>query len=136
MILFPELVGDFEEKILMFDISKFNLYDMMQRVIDIFHENPEILSKELLEQLKLVGFDDKLSSLWEIGMLKSQNPRINDIKRQIDCLMIAVQIKELNKDINEYKIKLENNMADDEDYQHYLNLKAERDMLIQESDKD
>ena len=136
MILFPELVGDFEEKILMFDISKFNLYDMMQRVIDIFHENPEILSKELLEQLKLVGFDDKLSSLWEIGMLKSQNPRINDIKRQIDCLMIAVQIKELNKDINEYKIKLENNMADDEEYQHYLNLKAERDMLIQESDKD
>ena len=37
--------------------------------------------------------------------------------------------------INEYKIKLEKNTADDTDYQNYLNLKAERDMLIQENNK-
>lgn len=133
MIIFPELIGDFEEKILMFDTSKFNLHDMMQYTINCFHENPDISSDELFIKLKSDKYENNLNSLWEIGMLKSQSPKINQIKRQIDCLMIAVQIKELNKDINEYKIKLEKNTANDEDYLHYLNLKAERDMLIQES---
>ena len=47
--------------------------------------------------------------------------------------MRAVQIKQLDKDIFEYKLKLEKSTATDEDYQHYLNLKTERDLLIQES---
>ena len=66
-------------------------------------------------------------------MLKSQNPQINQIKEQIDSLMRAVQIKQLDKDIFEYKLKLEKSTATDEDYQFYINLKNERDLLIKES---
>ena len=135
MVLYPDLIGDFEEKLLMFDISKFKLYNLLEKIIDIFHEDSLISSDGLMDMLKKSGFENDLSSLWEVGMLKSQNPRINDIKRQIDCLMIAVQIKELNKDINEYKLKLEKSTATDEDYQHYLSLKSERDMLIQENNQ-
>ena len=101
----------------------------------IFHENSIVSSDALVGSLKNSGFENDFNSLWEVGMLKSQNPRINEIKRQIDCLMIAVQIKELNKDINEYKLKLEKSTATDEDYQHYLSLKSERDMLIQENNQ-
>ena len=66
-------------------------------------------------------------------MLKSQNQQINQIKEQIDSLMRAVQIKQLDKDIFEYKLKLEKSTATDEDYQFYINLKNERDLLIKES---
>ncbi|MBE6451145.1 MAG: DNA primase, partial [Alphaproteobacteria bacterium] len=132
MIVYPELIGDFEEKLLMFDITKFKLYNMLQYAVDIFHEDTDITSESLIKSLK-TNFEKDFGSLWEVGMLKSQNPRINEIKRQIDCLMIAVQIKELNKDINEYRIKLEKDSATDEDYQHYLSLISERDILIKES---
>lgn len=133
MIIYPELIEDFEEKLLMFNISNFSLFNMLQKAIDIFHENPSFSSKELTDSLKENGYEADLNSLWEIGMLKSQNPYVNNIKKQIDQLMIAVQIKELNKDINEYKLKLEKSSATDEDYQHYLSLKSERDTLIKET---
>ena len=135
MIIYPELIGDFEEKLLMFDISKFNLYNMLQKALECFHDNTDISSSNLIDILKASGFEQEIKSLCEIGMLKSQNPRINELKRQIDSLIIAVQIKELNKDINEYKLKLEKDTATDEDYQHYLSLKSERDMLIQENNQ-
>ena len=135
MILYPELIGDFEEKLLMFNISKFSLYNMLQKAIDVFHENIELPSNTLTDTLKSQGYEQDLNALWEVSMLKSQNPNINDIKKQIDCLMIAVQIKELNKDINEYKLKLEKSTETDEDYQHYLSLKAERDLLIKENNE-
>ena len=134
MIVYPELIGDFEEKILMFDITKFKLYNMLQFTIDIFHKNSDIISENLIELLK-INFEKDFNSLWEVSMLKSQNPRINELKRQIDGLMIAVQIKELNKDINEYRLKLEKDTTTDEDYQHYLSLISERDMLIKENNE-
>ena len=133
MIIYPELIEDFEEKLLMFNISNFSLFNMLQKAIDIFHENPSFSSKELTDSLKENGYEADLNSLWEIGMLKSQNPYVNNIKKQIDQLMIAVQIKELNKEINEYKLKLEKSSVTDEDYQHYLSLKSERDTLIKET---
>lgn len=133
MIIHPDLIGDFEEKLLTFDISKFNLFNMLNSLIDVFHEQENISPDLILSELKSKGFEKDLASLWEINMLKSQNTQINQIKDQIDALMRAVQIKQLDKDIFEYKLKLEKSTATDEDYQHYLNLKTERDLLIQES---
>lgn len=133
MIIHPDLIGDFEEKLLTFDISKFNLFNMLNSLIDVFHKQENITSDLIISELKIKGFEKDLASLWEINMLKSQNTQINQIKDQIDALMRAVQIKQLDKDIVEYKLKLEKSTATDEDYQHYLNLKTERDILIQES---
>ncbi|MBQ7303802.1 MAG: DNA primase [Alphaproteobacteria bacterium] len=135
IILYPELIDDFEEKLLMFNISKFAFYNMLEKTIEAYHENSELTSDEMINLLKAKNFENELNLLWEVGMLKSQSPTINNIKHQIDSLMIAVQIKELNKDINEYKLKLEKNTATDEDYQYYLSLKSERDLLIKESNE-
>lgn len=130
MIVYPELIGEFEEKILMFDISKFNLFNMLKQSIEAFHEDYNLTEEVLRLHLNNNGFSRQLESLWEIGMLKSQKPFINDIKRQIDCLMGAVQIKQLDKDIREYKLKLDQSTATDEDYQRYLALTAERNLLL------
>lgn len=69
-------------------------------------------------------------------MLKSQKPFINDIKRQISTLLAAIEIKQLNQDINEYKLKLDKSTASDEDYQRYLALTAERNQLLSEYNSD
>ena len=136
VLLFPDLINDFEERLLTFDISKFTLFNLLHTAIDSFHEDETISSAALLEKLKNNGYDKQLSGLWEIGMLKSQKPFINDIKRQINTLLAAVQVKQLNQDINEYRLKLDKNTASDEDYQRYLALTAERNQLLAEYNLD
>ena len=136
MLLFPPLIGDFEEKLLTFDISKFSLYNLLQTAIESFHEDENITSEDLLEKLTTGTYEKQVQSLWEIGMLKSQKPFINDIKRQISTLLAAIEIKQLNQDINEYKLKLDKSTASDEDYQRYLALTAERNQLLSEYNSD
>ncbi len=136
VLLFPDLINDFEERLLTFDISKFTLFNLLHAAIDIFHEDEDTDSATLMEKLKSNGYDKQLSGLWEIGMLKSQKPFVNDIKRQINTLLAAVQVKQLNQDINEYKLKLDKDTASDEDYQRYLTLTAERNQLLAEYNLD
>ena len=136
VLLFPDLINDFEERLLTFDISKFTLFNLLHAAIDIFHEDEDTDSATLMEKLKSNGYDKQLSGLWEIGMLKSQKPFVNDIKRQINTLLAAVQVKQLNQDINEYKLKLDKDTASDEDYQRYLALTAERNQLLAEYNLD
>lgn len=136
VLLFPDLINDFEERLLTFDISKFTLFNLLHAAIDMFHEDEDTDSATLMEKLKSNGYDKQLSGLWEIGMLKSQKPFVNDIKRQINTLLAAVQVKQLNQDINEYKLKLDKDTASDEDYQRYLALTAERNQLLAEYNLD
>lgn len=136
VLLFPDLINDFEERLLTFDISKFTLFNLLHAAIDMFHEDEDTDSATLMEKLKSNGYDKQLSGLWEIGMLKSQKPFVNDIKRQINTLLAAVQVKQLNQDINEYKLKLDKDTASDEDYQRYLTLTAERNQLLAEYNLD
>lgn len=132
MLIFPELIGEFEEKLLMFDITKFSLYNMLQAVIDAFHQDYSITSQKLVELLKNKGLSGQLNSLWEVGMISSQKATIYDIKKQINLLIAGVQIKQLEKEIRECKLKLDKPTATDDDYQHYLSLKAECDALLAE----
>ena len=133
MLLFPELIGDFEEKLLMFDITKFSLFNLLQNAIESFHEDNDISSETIIKVLQDKGFEAQLKSLWELGMIKSQKPFINTIKHQINNLMSAVQIKQLEKEIRECKLRLDKPDVSDDDYQLYLSLKSERDLLLKEN---
>lgn len=131
MVYCPEIAVDLEEKLFMFDVSKFSLFNLLNAIFQLLHE--ELLSSEqLTEQLEKMGYSPELSNLWEIEMLKSQKPFINDLRHQIGALMAAVQIKQLEQDMRECKLKLENPEASDEEYQHYLFLKNEYDQLLKE----
>ena len=133
MLLCPELIGDFEEKLLMFDIKKFVLYDMLYAAITAFHENDKISSDELIKALQNKGFSQKINELWELGMIRAQKPFASSLRQQINSLITAVQIKQLEAEIRECKLKLNSENVSDEDYQLYLSLKAERDLLLAEN---
>lgn len=132
MLIFPELIGEFEEKLLMFDITKFSLYNLLQAIIEVFHQDYNISGTSLAESIKNKGLERELNSLWELNMLTSQKPIFSDIKRQISRLITGVQIKQLEKEIREWKLKLDKPTFTDDDYQHYISLKNEYDALVKE----
>lgn len=136
ILLYPELIGDFEEKLLMFDISKFSMFSLLQGAIEIFHNNDNISSDEIIQVLKDKGYEESLKSLWELTMIKSQKPFINTIKHQINTLMTAVQIKQLEKEIRECKLNLDKPDANADDYQLFVSLKAEYDLLLKENSQE
>lgn len=131
MLICPDIAIDLEEKIFMFDISKFSHFNLLNTLIQLLHEGA-CNSEDLCQKLEDKGFSSELSGLWEIDMLRSQKPSAVDLRRQIDLLMAAVQIKQLEQDMRETKLKLEKNDATDEDYQRYLFLKNEYDELLRE----
>lgn len=131
MLLYPELAIDLEEKLFMFDISKFSLFSLLNELFQVLHEK-ELNSEDLCKELNEKGFGTALNQLWEVGMLKAQKPFAADIRRQIDSLMAAVQIKQLEQEMREAKLKLDKADASDDDYQKYLFLKKEYDELLQE----
>lgn len=131
MLLYPELAIDLEEKLFMFDISKFPLFNLLEDLIQSLHEK-EMSPEELYQTLSEKGYGTTLNQLWEVGMLKSQKPLAADIRRQIGGLMTAVQIKQLEQEMREAKLKLDKPDASDEDYQKYLFLKKEYDDLLEE----
>lgn len=133
MLIFPELIEEFEEKLLMFDISQFPLFNLLHQAIEQSHQDSALDGEKLTKLLEEKGFIDDLQNLWEINMLRSQKPFINDLRHQIGTLITAVQIKQLDKDIHECKLKLEKEGATDDDYQRYLALRSERNLLLKES---
>ena len=116
----------------MFDITKFSLYNLLQAIIEAFHQDYNISGTSLAESIKNKGLERELNSLWELNMLTSQKPIFNDIKRQISRLITGVQIKQLEKEIREWKLKLDKQTFTDDDYQHYISLKNEYDALVKE----
>lgn len=130
MIVFPKLIENFEERLLMFDISKFSGYSLLQRLIELSHTQENLTFNALMAQLTQEGFGKDIQSLWEIQMLQKQKPDIYNLRRQIQNLMAAVQIKQLDRDLHELRLKLDegDNLA------VYKQLKEERDKLILENE--
>lgn len=133
MINFPVLIEMYEERLLMFDISKFSGYSLLERMIELSHTHTNLNAQSFYQLLISEGFEESLQKLWEIKMLQNQRPDIRDLRKQINALMAAVQIKQLDRDIHELKLKLGQNTTTSEDYAQYLQLKAERDNLIEEN---
>ncbi len=135
MLTYPDLIDVYEEKLLMFDVSKFKFFNLLRALIDAWHEVSDTLDIDMEKTLRDRGYGKEIDALWEIGMLKTQKSLSGHIRQQIDSLMKAVQIKQLEQDIREYKLKLEKDGANDQDYQQYLNLKAEHDLLLSEQNQ-
>lgn len=132
MLIYPELATELEESLFMFDISKFSLYNLLSALMQEAHEysgNAEQFKKALEDK----GFAQDIASLWEVRMLQTQKPIISDLRRQINNLMTAIQIKQLEKDIRECKLRLDKHGINDEDYQQYVFLKQEYNQLLTEN---
>lgn len=130
-IVFPALGDELEEKLLMFDLSKFQYINMLNEVFNLLHKEEN--KESIIPLLQQNGFEKQLNELWEINMLKSQKADIMHIRKQIQTLLTGIQIKQLRYDLNEAKLKIAKPDATASDYEEYLSLQNELNTLIKQT---
>lgn len=130
MILYPELIEKYAEKLSSFEIDDSVMAKILTEIVEISQNEEHLDSENLLNQLKL-NFNDEIGGLWEINMYKSQKSSLLTLKSEIDNKLLEIQLKQIDVDMKEC-ITLMNNQGNDyeEVYLRYQQLIKERNNLI------
>jgi len=131
LICEPKLIGDYEEKIMMFDIKDESLKSLLAAVLDYYEDREE--NNDITEYLTTAGQKDIIAKLWEIPMIKSQNFTISKLKEELDDKIVEVQLEQLERDIRECANSLARNFSD-ETYIRFQTLKNEQKALLELKD--
>ncbi|MCM1323793.1 MAG: DNA primase [Acetobacter sp.] len=130
MLIYPELIDDFEEQIYFDEIKDNNLKNLLQTMVDIYHETETPLTGDALkEEILKQAPNPALKTLWELDMLKKQNPFINDLRRKIETALSDMKLRELEKEIKKMTDEVCKNFTE-ENYTRLTELKKERDEIL------
>ncbi len=127
--IYPELIDDYEEEIFIDDIKDEGLRRLQMVIADTYHEaeiplNGDELFDEVAKKEKEV-----LRGLWEVGMLKERKPFINDLRKNIDRLLLENKIRAIDEELKVISSELMSNFSEDA-YLRSQALKKERDEII------
>ena len=132
-VCYPELIGEFEEKVGMFEIGNAELSMFWEKMADISREHEQLDAETLWRELASAGLDKIASSLWELKMLKQQKPFINKLREEINNKILEMQLGQIEKDIKECLRIMENSESFPDDvYERCEMLKKDREMLLRE----
>lgn len=130
LILYPQLSKIYAGQLGNFDFGSSAIAKVLTEILNIYEEEGVQESQVLQEKLKL-NFAGQLHELWQIEMIKKQNPDISSVRKEIDSCLLSIQLKQLDTEINEYSTLIKNQPQNfDELYQKYENLKEERNRLL------
>lgn len=130
LICEPKLIGDYEEKIMMFDIKDGELKSLLDAVLS-YYENGE--DKNICDFLAENGKKEVVAKLWEIDMIKKQNFMPQKLKAELDDKITEVQLEQLERDIRECANALAREFSD-ETYTRFQTLKNEQRALLELKD--
>ena len=134
-ICYPQLVEEYEERLLDFFIKDSELRNLYEKILDVFRDNPEIKEEqELFVKLENVGLVNVLRKKTDVKMLKKQYPDIIKLRKDLDARIVEIKLRQLEIDIRECKRAFEDGVFSDEDYRRFEALKKERDVLLQENE--
>ncbi|MBQ2882193.1 MAG: DNA primase [Alphaproteobacteria bacterium] len=128
-LIYPELIDEYEEQVLSNDIKDLKLKDFIFAMADIYRESETPLNGEELVCLLKEKFPDIINSLWELDMLRKRTPFINDLRENINKLLLEMKLKQLEEEIKSLTNELIINF-NEEAYARCNSLKAERDEII------
>lgn len=132
-VCYPELIGEFEEKVGMFEIGNAELSMFWEKMADISREHEQLDAETLWRELASAGLDKIASLLWELKMLKQQKPFINKLREEINNKILEMQLGQIEKDIKECLRIMENSESFPDDvYERCEMLKKDREMLLRE----
>ena len=130
-VCYPELVGEFEEKVGMFAIGDTGLNVFWEKLCDISHEHEHLSAEDLWKELAKQGLDKFALSLWELKMLKQQNLGVLRLREELKNKILEMQLGQIEKEIKECIYKMENSESfTDEIYEKLENLKKDRQNLL------
>lgn len=131
MLIYPELIDDYEERLFSIDIKNENFKKLLSVMYDIYRESESNLSSAEFRQ-KISEQQDvsqTLMNLWEVDMLQKRNPFINDMRQNIDRLLTEDRLRVLEEDIKSVSAELVKNFTE-EAYLRQKALKKERDDIL------
>ena len=132
LICYPQLIEEYEEKLLNFEIKSPKLHGLYDALLDMVHEGAEFSDSEALQQaLADKGWAEVLKNDVELKMLRRQCPDVIKTRQNLDERIIEVQLRQLESDIRECVRQMETGESFDEAYGRYESLKKERDALLQ-----
>lgn len=137
MFCYPELIGEYEEKVGMFEISDISMKLVLEKFADIYHANNALDSQKLYEHLENEKFNQYIDDMWEVKMIKQQSYLLPKIKAEIDNKVLEMQLKQLEKDIKDCLRIIETAESfPNEIYERYEFLKKEQNLLLKEKNFD
>ena len=129
----PELISEFEEKVSMFEIPDTELNLFWNKITEICQENENLNAESFWQKLVGENMDKYAASLWEVKMIKQQNPFISKLREEINNKIIEIQLGQIEKDIKECLRIMENSESFPEDvFERYEMLKKDRISLLSE----
>ncbi len=129
-LIYPELIDEYEEQLFSSDIKNTKLKELLETIADIYHntETP-MSSEELLEKLSTTPQNQQIKELWELDMLQKRPPFINDLRRNIDKLLLEDKLRGLEEEIKTLTQEVCQNFTEDA-YTRLTELKKERDAIL------
>lgn len=129
-LVYPELIDEYEEQVLSSDIRNADLKNLFAAMADLYREaETPPAADELQQQLAQRPEGAPLASLWELDMLKKRSPFINDLRKNIDKLLLEDKLRSLEEEIKNVSTELCKNFTE-EAYLRQSALKKERDEIL------
>ena len=129
-LVYPELIDEYEEQVLSSDIRNAGLKNLFAAMADLYREaETPPAADELQQQLAQRPEGAPLASLWELDMLKKRSPFINDLRKNIDKLLLEDKLRTLEEEIKNISAELCKNFTE-EAYLRQSALKKERDEIL------
>ena len=132
-IYYPQLIGEFEEQLGMFEIPNTELNMLWEKMTNLSHEHEQLTSEIVMSELMSSDFSKIVLSLWELKMLKQQNLFITKLRDEISNKILEMQLGQVEKDIKEcLRIMETSESFPDDVYERYEMLKKDRQALLDE----
>ena len=137
LVLYPNLVDEYEEKIFNFNIKNQQLNSLLENIFEINQEEKIEDFSVMMDKLKERNLQKSVDELLEFKMLKIQNPNDVRMRENLDLRILESQLKQLDIEIKECLRVMENSESlSDEVYKRYESLKKEKENLLATQDFD
>ncbi len=128
-LIYPELIDEYEERIFIDDIKDEKLKNLFLLMADIYHESEEPLDGLGLCQELLKRGNNDVALLWEYQMLKERKPFINDLRKNVERLLLENRVRAIEAELKEIGELLKKNF-DEEAYLRQRALQEERGEIL------
>ncbi len=130
MLIYPELIDDFEEKIYFDDIKNESLKNLLQTMADIYHDAETPLTGEELQQEIIKENPNSLvKNLLELEILKRKKPFINDLRKDVKKALLSIELRNLQEELKKLNKELCQNPTE-ENYTKKIELEKEISEII------
>ena len=137
LVLYPNLIDEYEEKILNLNIKDSKLNSLLENIIEINQEEKIADFEQMKAALQARGLQKSVEELLEFKMLKMQNPNDVRMRENLDMRILESQLAQLDKEIKDCLTAMENSESfSDEVYKRYESLKKEKENLLAAQDFD